>query len=257
MCLPRRKDFLIQAVYEDHRGRLWVGTNGGLCFFDGKRFQNLPFPAAAIPTVYGFLQTATTVSWWEARVVAFIPNPKMMVRWTSVDHEDVSCACLPQRWWVRKQIGFGEEIPRKNKVGCLPRRQFFCYRKDVQVLPKTLQARRKSIQNLNSVCRRAAALGGGQSMAVPPGSDGNNPVTESGFPQPRRVFCRPHQRWVGPRAADLPTGCQAFRRSTAVTGCRAPAFCTGRRQCRLDFGSQNAAVDLRESGFRVDPVSQA
>ncbi|NWJ39974.1 MAG: hypothetical protein HXX12_03245 [Geothrix sp.] len=43
---------VVTAMVQDHEGRLWVGTEGGLCFFDGSRFS--PF-AGPLPT--GFVQS--------------------------------------------------------------------------------------------------------------------------------------------------------------------------------------------------------
>jgi signal transduction histidine kinase/ligand-binding sensor domain-containing protein len=35
---------VVSAMVQDHDGRLWVGTEGGLCFFDGTRFSAFPGP---------------------------------------------------------------------------------------------------------------------------------------------------------------------------------------------------------------------
>jgi len=43
---------VVSAMVQDHQGRLWVGTEGGLSYFDGRRFS--PYPGALPP---GFVQS--------------------------------------------------------------------------------------------------------------------------------------------------------------------------------------------------------
>ncbi|MFZ1376792.1 MAG: ATP-binding protein [Geothrix sp.] len=43
---------VVSAMVQDLEGRLWVGTEGGLCFFDGSRFSSFP---GALPS--GFVQS--------------------------------------------------------------------------------------------------------------------------------------------------------------------------------------------------------
>ena len=32
----------VSCIYEDNKGKLWFGTSGGVCYYDGKTFINFP-----------------------------------------------------------------------------------------------------------------------------------------------------------------------------------------------------------------------
>ncbi|MBK6995305.1 MAG: hypothetical protein IPH31_10385 [Lewinellaceae bacterium] len=241
----------IQAVYEDHRGRLWVGTNGGLCFFDGKRFQNLPFPAAAIPTVYGFLQTdndrvlvGTSDGLWQFNFQTQKLN-RLSVD-VSVDHEDVYVLHASHNAiWMGAQTGLWRlsegkkavNLSAKNKMVAGPVYAITSIDSSifyvnfgkgiVQVLPKTLQAKAAKYhpELEHTVCLAVQQDGtlwaGGQSNGLfHLSSDGNNileHITESeGLPHNHvRVLLHDHNQrfWVGTSGGGFAhMGSQAFRR---------------------------------------------
>jgi len=241
----------IQGLYEDRRGRLWVGTNDGLCFFDGKRFQNLPFPTATIPTVYVFLQVdkdrvlvGTSEGLWQFNFQTQKLN-RLPVD-GSVDREAVyALHASHNAVWLGAQTGLWRlsegtksvNVTAKNKMLAAPVYAIASMGSSlfyvdfgkgiVQILPKNLQAKAAKYhpELENTVCLAVQQDGtlwaGGQSNGLfHLSSDGNNileHITESeGLPHNHvRVLLNDHNQrlWVGTSGGGFAhMGSQAFRR---------------------------------------------
>lgn len=241
----------IQAVYEDRRGRLWVGTNDGLCFFDGSRFQNIPFPTATKPAVYAFLQTddehvvaATADGLWQFNHQT--QKLKKLPVDAAVDHEAVYVLKTAHNAvWLGAQTGLWRlsegtkavNVTAKSKMPAGPvyaitatsdRIFYAAFGKGiVQVLPQTLQAQASKYhpELENVVCLAARYDGtlwaGGQTNGLfHVSSDGATileHITESeGLPHNHlRVLLLDHNKrlWVGTSGGGFAhMGSQAFRR---------------------------------------------